>query len=138
MTDKREAIRWLVFTRLMERYNSDFLGDETIMKRIEEAVDKAAKELEVKEEVVIEVPFIAAGAEGSPQGPMHFREVIRREDLTPLLDEEPWIEEHEAEVFEDISAGPPPPLGPEPSYAGFFFLLVFLGFAIASLLIFLM
>jgi len=138
MTDKREAIRWIVFTRLMERYNSDFLGDETIMKRIEEAVDKAAKELELKEEVVIEVPFIASGAEGSPQGPMHFREVIRREELAPLLDEEPWIEEHETAPLPETGAGPPPPLGPEPSYAGFFFLLAFLGFVIASLLIFLL
>jgi len=130
MSAKSEALRWIVFQRLMERYNSDFLGDEATIKRIEEAVEKAAKELEVRDEVVIEINFISTSSEGTPGGPVHFKEVVRREDIEPLLDESPWMEEPQDWTMSDASADAeemqPAPLGPERSSSGFFFLLAFL------------
>jgi len=138
MSAKSEALRWIVFQRLMERYNSDFLGDEATVKRIEEAVEKAARELEVRDEVVIEIDFVSANAEGTPGGPVHFREKVRREDIEPLLDESPWMEEPQDWTVSEPSAEAeemqPAPLGPERSSTGLFFLLAFLGALIFILL----
>ena len=137
MSAKAEALRWIVFQRLMEHYNADFLNDEATVKRIEEAVEKAARELEMKDEVVIEINFISANAEGTSGGPVHFKEKVRREDIEPLLDEAPWIEEPDdlTEENQDLTAGgytahaeemQPAPLGPEHSSSGLLFLLAFL------------
>lgn len=139
ISGRTDALRWVVFQRLMERYNSEFLGDEATVRRIEEAVDKAARELETKDEVVIEVPFISKGTQEVNAGPAHFREVIRREDLAHLDDEEPWMEEAEertTEEIEEVRYQPeaPPALGPESSSGGLFFLLAILAAFVAAIL----
>jgi rhomboid protease GluP len=71
-----------ILSEIHQRFKLDLIQDPVAMERIDESVRKALLDLDSKNEVLIDIPFISANA----AGPIHFEMVISRESvgLAPL------------------------------------------------------